>query len=787
MAADREEDRWVQGATLALAALATTSAELAIAEPGRPLMVSLAWGLGWSLAAWMVSLWSKSSSPGLLARSRPRTSLSPLLVIGLLVVVALPFVVEAGRLARVGRAEPLEVVMISALRNLGLGLAVLSRRPAFARLAALVSLFLVLVASSQAEGTALLWALGTYAAVGCLWLVLASWGGLRLPTSNDRRRFPIATPALALGFVALVVAVAAVGPTRAATALAGLMPSSGGTVWDNPDARGGVNDGEDEVKGSEKPQSVGFTDSDVYLDSDRPSLYDAFNDLYGEPIKPMQRDRMVALNNDNVVEQRERPAENLRAGRQFSVVRRGNDRPGRRPTDREAKALLYVKGPTPLHLGLAAYDRFDGREWDEEPPCGRDCPLVLESEGAPWFRLDSPIPPLFTGTVAHQIKVGALDSGPLPLPSHVSRFRIGQVNRRDFFGWSHEGMVRMVGRTVPSSTVIESEARTPDPGRLRDLSFPTIPYAAARLLDVADGRGIAPEVAALARKWSEGIPRGWGQVEAVVAGLRRHAEHDRGVVVPPECDDVVAHFLLRSRRGPDYQFATSAAVLLRSLDYPTRLVSGFYADPRRYDPRTRHTPVTRDDVHVWAEVRLPNGTWVAVEPTPGYELMGPSPSWSESILAAIAHAWRWARSHAAFLGLVVVGLAALARFRRDVADALLTLAWMARPLPDPRLYAIEALRLVERRSRWAGHPRPSGRTPFRWYATIAPTTSAGADDLHGLIRLAEWGLYSPEGSTPPKSRGDDDPRGACRRAVRAWSLRRFQALDRTLLQEELAT
>ena len=90
-------------------------------------------------------------------------------------------------------------------------------------------------------------------------------------------------------------------------------------------------------------------------------------------------------------------------------------------------------------------------------------------------------------------------------------------------------------------------------------------------------------------------------------------------------------------------------MLLRSLGYPTRVVSGLYAAPGRYDPRTRHTPVTGEDVHFWAEVRLPDGLWVAVEPTPGYELMPPVRAWSERIAQALAAAGRWVRGHAAGL------------------------------------------------------------------------------------------------------------------------------------------
>ncbi len=795
MIGDAEENRWVQAITLGLAMLATASAELAIAEPGRPPGLSLAWAALWSAIA-VVSyegMRQLAFARGPVAdtqftarRHRTRASARPLVTISILVVFALPLAIEAARLAIWGRAEAMEIVLLSALRNLVLGLAVLASRPAFTRLAAFASLFLILVSTSLADGPIAIVIVSVYAAVGGLWLVLTYWRGLQIVIVADgQRRFPLASLLLATGLVGLVVLIAAMGPARVATALVGLVPSSGGTSWDNPDARGGVNDGENEAKGSEKPQSIGFADTDVYLDSDRPSLYDAFNDTYGEPIRPKQQNRMVSIGNQNVAEQRERPAENLRAGQEFSTVRRGKDTANRRPSDREAKALLYVKGQTPLHLGLVAYNRFDGRGWQEEPLCAADCPLVLQPDGAPWFRINVPSHSHYAGTVAHQIKIGTLDSSPLPVPAHLSRFRIGQVNRRDFFGWSHEGMMRMIGRTVPSSTVIESEARVADPARLRKLWFSPNAHASSRLLTVSDGHRITPEIAALARSWSDGIPRGWAQVEAVVSTLRHHATHDRGTTLPADCQDVVAHFLLQSRRGPDYTFATAAAVLLRSLDYPTRLVSGFYAAPERYDPRTQHTAVIEDDVHFWAEVRLPDGTWITIEPTPGYELMTPSPPWYEIILTTIASATYWARSNAVLLCVVFASLAALICFRRNIEDSLATIAWRLSTPVDTRLYAIAALSLVERRSSWANLPRPMGRSPRRWYEKMIPPTNVEIDDLGRLIHLAEWGLYAPLGAALPKQVGDDDPRDTCRRAVDAWTVRRFKKFDRLSTSKEL--
>jgi transglutaminase-like putative cysteine protease len=71
---------------------------------------------------------------------------------------------------------------------------------------------------------------------------------------------------------------------------------------------------------------------------------------------------------------------------------------------------------------------------------------------------------------------------------------------------------------------------------------------------------------ALAREWAADYPSGYRQVAAIVSHLRSgEFTLDSASAVPAECNDSAAHFLLRSRRGSDYLFASSAAVLLRSL------------------------------------------------------------------------------------------------------------------------------------------------------------------------------------------------------------------------------
>src|SRR5262249_46287172 len=131
---------------------------------------------------------------------------------------------------------------------------------------------------------------------------------------------------------------------------------------------------------------------------------------------------------------------------------------------------------------------------------------------------------------------------------------------------------------------------------------------------------VDPGVRALAHRWAGVGGRGWPRIEAVVRHLRAEYALDPSAALPDGCRDPLGHFLLRARRGPDYQFAGAAAVLLRVLGYPTRLVSGFYIAPEHYDPVTRHTPVGPDDLHFWDEVMLPSGDWLVLEPTAGYEL-----------------------------------------------------------------------------------------------------------------------------------------------------------------------
>jgi hypothetical protein len=367
------------------------------------------------------------------------------------------------------------------------------------------------------------------------------------------------------------------------------------------------------------------------------------------------------------------------------------------------------------------------------------------------------------GPERHALRLARLGGCALPTPAHLASFRLGRVDRPDFFGWMHEGVLRLRDRPVPAGVTLDTECHTIDPDRLAQLDFGTNPRANPCWLQLP--ARLDPRVAALARRWAGPGPPCWRQVEAVARGLRGHAELDRAATVPPG-GDPLAHFLFAARRGPDYQFASACVVMLRSLGFPARLASGYYASPERFDVRTRTTPVNVDDVHFWPEVRLPGGSpaWQPVEPTPGYELLAAAVPWGARLRLALGELAECLRQHAVAVSLAAGAVGLLVWRRRQVADRLGLLWWRRRS--SWRAAVAGALRLLERRCRWAGRGRPAGRPPVRHFAAL------GGEELRRLASLADWAAHAPRDLPPPCT--DAEALALCRQALGVWTLRRLR-------------
>ncbi len=214
--------------------------------------------------------------------------------------------------------------------------------------------------------------------------------------------------------------------------------------------------------------------------------------------------------------------------------------------------------------------------------------------------------------------------------------------------------------------------------------------------------------------------------------------------------------------------------MLRSLGYPTRLVTGFYARPERFDRRAGQTAVLADDVHVWGEVCIDGRTWIPIEPTPGYAPPRESLTWGEWASAVARGSVAWAIRHAA--GLAVLLLAVVGWFQRlAVLDALGYAAWRLVAAGSAERQVRWTIRLLEWRGWCCGGTRPRETTLSNWYGRVAvrlpPET---ADALRRFLRAAERTLYAPP-SAARRGGSSADLDRSCRRVAREVTGRRLRA------------
>ena len=83
---------------------------------------------------------------------------------------------------------------------------------------------------------------------------------------------------------------------------------------------------------------------------------------------------------------------------------------------------------------------------------------------------------------------------------------------------------------------------------------------------------------------------------------------------PPVLQDrVVDRFLFETRAGFCEHYASAFVVLMRALDIPARVVTGYLgAEPH---PSGEYWIVRQADAHAWAEVWIANQGWVRIDPT----------------------------------------------------------------------------------------------------------------------------------------------------------------------------
>ncbi|MGA8151055.1 MAG: DUF3488 and transglutaminase-like domain-containing protein [Terriglobales bacterium] len=103
--------------------------------------------------------------------------------------------------------------------------------------------------------------------------------------------------------------------------------------------------------------------------------------------------------------------------------------------------------------------------------------------------------------------------------------------------------------------------------------------------------------------------------------------------------DPLANFLFERKRGHCEYFASSMAVMLRTLQIPSRVVNGFRTG--EFNDLTSQYLIRARDAHSWVEAYFPGYGWVSFDPTPAAPA-ATNTSWSRTMmyLDALSSFWR---------------------------------------------------------------------------------------------------------------------------------------------------
>ena len=748
--------RLLANVTLALAVLASLLLQVALYD-----RQAIAWP-GWSQLAVAVLITLAAT------RWSHRSPWAYAIIFGSLAI--LPFVCDRASRALLGYGDPYEVQVAYNLRNLMLGLAALRSETRTQHFAGLASFFLVLFSFLWSMSLATTVLLVAYSLVGMWWLLGCYWDGIQGRFADkSEQAIPVQPSLIAVGIVVvlLLAALPIARSSRVATALQGFFPSSGGTTWSDDFAHGGVGDGNQMVAAKDDASSFGAVESELFLESKKPSLYDVFNETSDSKVNKQKRGRRraIPLAPTSMQQNHEKLGKNQQSNREFDAVRSRPQQRKKNTRDYTSPSLLQVRGRVPVHLGMYAYDTWDGQTlgWS-----GADAGVYRKldknsPDGRSWLRLSVFCPePLFDHTEQHHLRIINLDSARVPSPPNLTALNVDYLHDVNMFRCMEDGNLALDASTIPQLTVLNVESRR-------------LPREAEPPLFRTEAPEETGRIGTLAKQWTKGVEPGWPQVAAICDRLHEEYQLDPDAVAPADCEEAAEYFLFEAKRGPNYLFATSAALLVRSLGYETRVKAGFYARAENYDRLSNLTSIYKEDAHFWFEVLSTGGisydregesrliSWIAAEPTPGYESLYTPDTLFASCYYAARDALRAVADRPGVSALVAAAITAVVWFRVLLLDGLVTAWWsVAYRLGDARHQVLATVRLLERRAWLRGRPRPRGATIGRW-ELFDSQSSASPSTLNEFRRFASWAMY---GDGAPAAAPAEQIQTSCREAAR---------------------
>jgi protein-glutamine gamma-glutamyltransferase len=385
--------------------------------------------------------------------------------------------------------------------------------------------------------------------------------------------------------------------------------------------------------------------------------------------------------------------------------------------------VMYVRTGAPAYWRGLVFDKYQGGQWTASNRSFVTFQPYIQPRFLP------PAPPHNLGTFSQVFRVVRTLPGVISAAYPIeSIYAPVSALREDAFGTFRTPDVLRPGQTysvvsyLPNLSAQELEK---DP-------FASAP-AGGEYLDSSALSERARRLALSAVKGHDAT-----QYEAVMAlteYLQQNYAYSLQLGQVPPGTDPVDWFLFDAKIGYCEQFATAETLMLRSLNIPARLATGYSTGD--YDHVLNQSIVHEHDAHAWVEVWFAGHGWVPVDPSPGFTALPATKfpnRWAAAGLASLIPHLSIGAPLAALgsLGaLAVVPLSVAIALAVTVLYALLRRRHWSRAARAPA-GSSELLRLYERVQGRLGRRRAPPETP-REYLLATVYTGQGLEDLTDAV------------------------------------------------------
>jgi protein-glutamine gamma-glutamyltransferase len=308
------------------------------------------------------------------------------------------------------------------------------------------------------------------------------------------------------------------------------------------------------------------------------------------------------------------------------------------------------RGRYALHWRGVSLANFDGRDWSNPPE-----QFILHHGSDGSFMI-----PDFTQGATQAATHDALQNSPTPAraSNRMIHYRVlmEPIGTNIFFlapwarriGGAYRALQLDAGGAISnfdsqhgvSIYEADSDISRPSADALRDAGN-TFPPFAVGYLQLPE---LDPRIPQLAAQITKSDSNNYDKAVAIEQYLRTRYGYTLQLLTSP-VSDPLANFLFVRRQGHCEYFASSMAVMLRTLHIPARIVNGFRS--AEFNDVTGKYVIRAKDAHAWVEAFFPRYGWITFDPTPGGAVGSPQ-GWGRAMLYldAAASFWReWVVSY----------------------------------------------------------------------------------------------------------------------------------------------